>query len=121
MRHTCKHYFISLCFIHYISLYIPSNSIISCLTLIMSSPLVGERKLALPQPIPENNERVYEDEYFLIPKRASPLVLQTKTKDTTKDIIKPKPKPHPYLNLKIISTSDLSMNVKNVLQNLEIK
>ena len=59
-------------------------------------------------------ERVYdtdEDEYFLIPK--------TITKKTPKFLLNLKLNLN--LNLKVISTPEISLNVKNVMQNLKIK
>ena len=66
--------------------------------------------------IPENMVRIYnpdEDEYFLIPKP------KLKLKITPKILLMLNPNSNP--NIKIISTLESSINVKNVIGNLEMK
>ena len=82
------------------------------------------------QPIPENMERVYdsEEEYYFLkpkPKGALPLLPQTqsksktesKPKNNTKILLKLNPSINLKLKLKIVSTAELSMNARNVMQN----
>ena len=61
------------------------------------------------------------DEDFIYPKPSTKTKTETKTKDNTKDIIKTKPITYLKLKLKIVSTPELSLNVENVMQNLEFK
>ena len=70
----------------------------------------------------ETMERVYEAEeehHFLRHKGASPAVSHSKL--TLKILLNLNPSPNPKLKPKTVSTLLLSMNVKNVMQKLEIK
>ena len=97
------------------------------------------------QPIPENMERVYDtEEYYFLrpkPKKALPLApklrvsqklrvslklrlrlkLRVYLKITPKKLLKLNPSRKIKLKLMIVSTAELSLNVKNAMQNFEIK
>ena len=75
---------------------------------------------AITEPPAKTMEMIYDsDEDFINSKLSTKTITDTKTKDYTKDIFKTKPSLNLKLKPKKASTLELSVNVKNVMQNLE--
>ena len=77
---------------------------------------------AITEPPAKTMEMMYDsDEDFIYPEPSTKTKAETKTKENTKDIFKTKPSLNLKLKLKIVSTLELSLNVKKATKNLKIK